>query len=63
LRVHRRCRQRGWSSAESRLYAAFTVLAKLPGALGVMKFNLDRWRGRQPALIEHKQAHANNRVA
>lgn len=61
LRIHRRCRQRGWSSAEARLYAAFTVLAKFPGALGVMKFNLDRWRGRHPALIEHKQIHPNKR--
>ena len=61
LRIHRRCRQRGWSNAEARLYAAFTVLAKFPGALGVIKFSLDRWRGRHPALIEHKQIHTNNR--
>jgi hypothetical protein len=61
LRIHRRCRQRGWSDAEARLYAAFTVLAKFPGALGVMKFSLDRWRGRHPALIEHKQIRPSNR--
>lgn len=61
LRIQRGCRRRGYSDSEARLYAAFTVLAKFPGALGVMKFNLDRWRGRRPALIEHKQIHANNR--
>lgn len=62
-RIHRGCRRRGWSSGESRLYALFTVLAKFPGALGVMKFNVDRWRGRHPALIEHKQIHTNHDTA
>jgi hypothetical protein len=61
LRIHRRCCQRGWSDAEARLDAAFTMLAKFPGALGVMKFSLDRWRGRHPALIEHKQIRTNKR--
>ena len=60
LRIYRRCRRRGWSNVEARLYAAFTVLAKFPGVLGVMKFNLDRWRGRSPALIEHKQIHTHD---
>jgi hypothetical protein len=60
-RIQRGCRQRGCSDSEARLYAAFTVLAKFPGALGVIKFSLDRWRGRHPALIEHKQIHTGNR--
>ena len=45
----------------TRSQLAFTVLAKFPGALGVMKFSLDRWRGRHPALIEHKQIRTNRR--
>jgi hypothetical protein len=62
LRVYRHCRRRGWSADEARLYAAFTVLSKLPGLLGLLQFNLDRWRGRHPALIEHKQPHASSRA-
>jgi glycosyltransferase involved in cell wall biosynthesis len=54
-RVYRHCHRRGWSADEARLYATFTVLSKLPGLLGLIQFNLDRWRGRHPALIEHKQ--------
>lgn len=56
LRIYRRGRERGWSPQDARLYAAFTVLSKLPGFLGAIRFHLDRWRGRHPVLIEHKEA-------
>jgi hypothetical protein len=35
-------------------HSAFTVLAKVPEALGAAAFALDRARGRTPAIIEYK---------
>jgi GT2 family glycosyltransferase len=61
LRIHRHCRQRGWSRGDAMLYAAFTVLSKLPGVLGLFQFTLNRWRGRPALLIEHKHVRASDR--
>jgi GT2 family glycosyltransferase len=58
LRIYHHGRRRGWSARDACLYAAFTVLGKLPGAIGMIRFHLDRWRGRHPVLIEHKETGA-----
>jgi GT2 family glycosyltransferase len=62
-RIHRGCRRRGWSRGEAILYAAFTVLSKLPGAIGLFQFTFNRWRGRPPLLIEHKRVRTTDRSA
>jgi GT2 family glycosyltransferase len=54
-RIFRHGRRRGWSRQDAHLYAILTVLSKFPGLWGALRFYLDRWRGRHPALIEHKQ--------
>jgi GT2 family glycosyltransferase len=58
LRIYNFGRRRGWPGRDARLYAVFTVLGKLPGVIGMIRFYLDRWRGRHPALIEHKETGA-----
>jgi glycosyltransferase involved in cell wall biosynthesis len=63
LRIHRHCRRRGWSRGEAILYAAFTVLSKFPGVIGLLQFTLNRWRGRPALLIEHKETRASDRSA
>jgi GT2 family glycosyltransferase len=55
LRIYLRARRRGWPPAHARLYANFTVLAKLPAFAGMVQFHANRWRGRLPSLIEHKE--------
>ena len=35
-------------------YALFTVLGKLPEAIGVVEYHAGRWRGRRRTLIEYK---------
>ncbi|MGE5609507.1 MAG: glycosyltransferase [Bacillota bacterium] len=54
-RIYRHMRKRGFSPANSRLYACFCALAKFPQAIGLLRFHLDRWRSRTPTLIEYKQ--------
>lgn len=58
LRVYRGRRRRGDSPADARLYAAFTVLAKFPLALGQARYHWSRAVGRAPRLIEHKRPEA-----
>lgn len=53
-RVMRRQRLAGWSPAEARLYGVFVMLGKWPQALGVLKFTLNRLRGRRTRLLEYK---------
>jgi GT2 family glycosyltransferase len=62
LRIYRYGRRRGWRSVEALTYAAFTVLAKFPGLLGMLQFHRARLLGHRPVLIEYKeQAHAITR--
>jgi GT2 family glycosyltransferase len=45
---------RGWSAADSRLYAASVVVAKVPLAWGVLRYAASRLLRRDAKLIEHK---------
>jgi glycosyltransferase involved in cell wall biosynthesis len=52
-------RARGDTASDSLLYAGFTVMGKLPEAIGQARFWLARLRGRQGTLIEYKAAPAS----
>lgn len=51
-RIARGFQTRGRSGDDSRLYAAFIILGKLPQAWGALRFASDRLRGRATGLIE-----------
>ena len=55
-KVRRYALSRGWSPADSRLYAGAVVLAKFPLALGILKYAASRLLRRDVKLIEHKGA-------
>lgn len=53
-RVYRHMRRRGFSAADSRLYAFSCTLVKFPQSLGVLSYRIDAARGRRRGLIEYK---------
>ena len=55
-RVYQYRRARGDGASDCLLYAAFTVIGKLPEALGQSRYWLARARGQQATLIEYKAA-------
>ncbi len=55
--------QRGWSRADAQLYAAWIVLAKLPQALGLIRYWLGRLSGKQSPVIEYRGSVAARRPA
>jgi GT2 family glycosyltransferase len=54
LRIAQYGRRRGWSGADARIYAFFTVLGKFPALLGLLSYQLGQLQGRAPAIIEYK---------
>jgi hypothetical protein len=52
-------RRLGDPRADSALYGASCVVAKLPEAVGVLKFVRDRLAGRRPQLIEYRRSRRN----
>jgi hypothetical protein len=46
----------GNSNRNAMIYAGFTVLGKLPSALGQLLYWKNRWRGKVSTLIEYKSA-------
>jgi GT2 family glycosyltransferase len=46
--------QRGWPTADARLYAAWIVLAKFPHAIGLLRYWLGRLSGKRSVVIEHR---------
>jgi len=52
--IVRRLRGRGWSAADSRLYAFSCVLGKFAQAVGVVRFWWRRLRGKDGVWIEYK---------
>jgi GT2 family glycosyltransferase len=54
FRIARYGQRRGWSPADARLYALFTVLDKFPAVLGIASFHWRRLRGRAVTIVEHK---------
>lgn len=56
VRIYRHRRRRGDPPRHARLYAAFTVMAKFPLALGQAQYYRNRLFGRQQTLIEYKSA-------
>jgi GT2 family glycosyltransferase len=55
LRIWATGRRRGWSGRDARLYSFFSILAKFPGLLGMLRHRLNRLRGKPMTIIEHKQ--------
>lgn len=47
-------RHRPWSAADAWLYAAFTVLSRLPGIFGIFEYHLRK--GRPARIIEYKRS-------
>lgn len=54
-RVHRFMRRRGFSRADSFIYALFCMLGKFPQALGMLSYHAGVMTGRRRGLIEYKQ--------
>jgi hypothetical protein len=45
---------RGWPKADAQLYAGWIVLAKLPHAVGLIRFWLGRLSGKRSSIIEYR---------
>lgn len=56
LRIQQSSRRRGWSTADSFLYAFFCVLSKPAAFLGICQYWWNQWRGTRSTLIEYKGA-------
>jgi GT2 family glycosyltransferase len=54
VRIYRHRRRLGDTSRDSRLYAVFTCLGKLPEAVGLVQYWTGRLLGRRRTLIEYK---------
>jgi GT2 family glycosyltransferase len=54
LRLSRRFEREGMSKDDARLWAASCVASSVPEAVGILKYHVDRARGRQAKLIEYK---------
>jgi GT2 family glycosyltransferase len=55
LRIYFTGRRRGWTGSDARIYAFFSILAKFPGLLGMLRFLFRRLQGKPMTIIEHKQ--------
>jgi GT2 family glycosyltransferase len=53
-RTFRNARKRGFTPRESAVWAASCTAAKVPEALGVLKYRIDKLRHRRPTIIEYK---------
>lgn len=47
-------KRKTWTEGESVLYAIFCVIGKFPNALGLLKYHLDRLRGKVRGTIDYK---------
>jgi glycosyltransferase involved in cell wall biosynthesis len=54
LKVMVGSRRRGWSSADSWAWGWSCGVSVIPEALGLLKFQRDRWQNRQAEIIEYK---------
>ncbi len=54
-RIFRYMRRRGFSPADSAVYAGFCTLGKFPQARGVLSYHANALTGRRRGLIEYKQ--------
>jgi hypothetical protein len=54
LRIQRHARGRGWSRREALWYGTFSVLAKVPEALGALRYAWERARGLPPRLVHYR---------
>ena len=54
VRVVRLARSRGWTVRESCWYGVFTVFAKGPEAVGVLRYARERRRGDAPTLVRYR---------
>ncbi len=53
-RLYRRGRRAGLRSRHAIAWSIFTVMGKIPHAVGQLRFVINRWRGRRAAVIEYK---------
>ena len=53
-RIFREARQQGFEPRESAIWAASCTASKVPEAVGLLKYRLDKLRNRRPTIIEHK---------
>ena len=53
-RIFRDARQQGFEPRESAIWAASCTASKVPEAVGLLKYRLDKLRNRRPTIIEHK---------
>lgn len=54
LKLTQRLVAQGWSPSDAALWSANCVAASVPEAVGVMRYALDRARGKKGAIIEYK---------
>lgn len=57
-RIWRHCRRRAMPLRATAVYTLFTLLGKLPNAVGQVQYHWNRLRGRRSRLIEYKGAAA-----
>jgi len=55
VRTFQGARRRGLTPRESLCWSASCTAAKVPEALGILKYHSDKIRRRQPTIIEYKQ--------
>jgi GT2 family glycosyltransferase len=53
-RTFRGARRRGFTARESAFWAASCTAAKVPEAIGILKYRFDKLRHRSPTIIEYK---------
>lgn len=55
MKVFRGSRRRGFNTRESAYWAAACIAAKVPEAVGILKYRSDKRRRRVPTIIEYKR--------
>jgi hypothetical protein len=61
--AYRQRRRQGDPPRHAALYAAFCMLGKVPEAIGVATYWLNRWRGRYSGLMEYKTVETTGAAA
>jgi glycosyltransferase involved in cell wall biosynthesis len=58
VRIARHAHARGVSRTDARFWALHCVGASVPQALGILSYHIERWRGKDPTIIEYKASDA-----
>lgn len=54
-KIYIRGRKKGWTKADARTFAFFTVIARFPMLEGLIAYHRRKWNGHRPTMIEHKR--------